>query len=264
MIDNGAFPPCETESCGLKVFSVWDVNADSSYDVTRRTPGKRFIAVRSLAGEGVLYFDDCVVKLGKDDVIFIYSESLRRYKCKDDFWRFHWVEFILEDSRGIVFNLPFKLTEDVSEKNAFAALFDLIKESGEPERELAVANLNLIIRKWICACGMLRQMSNAEMLVRKITRKMHEHLDSNWTIESMASESGVGSRYLRKIFHDVVGMGPKQYYEILKLNTCRELLELNLCNIKEAAFRTGFSSPFHLSREFRKYFGVPPSSLKTK
>ena len=263
MIDRGAFPPFETESCGIKVFSVWDVSADSSYNVTRRTPGKRFIAVRTLDGEGLLYFDDGIIELKKDDVVFIYSESLKRYRCKDDLWRFHWVEFAMEDSKGIVFNVPQELKEDELEKAAFAGLFDLIRESGEAERKLAVANLNLIIRKWICVFGMPGKLSNAETLVRKITRKMHERLDSNWTVESMASESGLSARYLRKIFHDVVGMGPKQYYEILRLNTCRELLELNLCNIKEAAFRTGFSSPFHLSREFKKYFGIPPSSLKS-
>ena len=262
MIDKGSFPPVDTESCGNRIFSVWDVSADGSYDVRRRVPGKRFIAVRTLDGEGLLYLENGMIRLKKDDIIFIYSESLKRYKCNDDFWHFHWIEFVAEDSESITFNMPLELKEDDSEKAAFEELFDLIRDLGQAERELAVADLNLIVRKWVCAFGARRNLSKAELMIKKITRKMHERQSVNWTVGEMASESGIGARYLRKIFHDVLGVGPKQYYEILKLNTCRELLELNLCNIKEAAFRTGFSSPFHLSREFKKHFGISPSSLK--
>lgn len=262
MIDKGSLPPVDTESCGIRIFSVWKVSADSSYNVKRKVSGKRFIAVRTLDGEGLLYFENGIIELKKNDIIFIYSESLKRYKPKYDFWNFHWIEFVMENSTVISFNTPFDLNEDEAEKEAFEELFELISESGQAERELAVANLNLIVRKWVCAFGKRGKPSKNEAVVKKITRKMHERLSINWTVDEMASESGIGARHLRKIFHDVVGMGPKQYYEILKLNTCRELLELNLCSIKEAAFRTGFSSPFHLSREFKKHFGVSPSSLK--
>ncbi|OGV35419.1 MAG: hypothetical protein A2020_06720 [Lentisphaerae bacterium GWF2_45_14] len=264
MWEKGSFPPAGVESCGLRVFSVWKVSADSSYDVKRGRLGKRFIAVRTLEGEGILYFENGIVELKKNNIIFIYSESLKRYRCKDNFWHFHWVEFVTEDSNGIIFNTPLNVKEDEIEKTAFEELFHLIRESGQAERDLGTAFLSLIIRKWICAFGEKRNPSKAENIVRKITRKMHEKLGDRWSVAEMAADAGVGERYLRKIFNDIVSMGPKQYYETLKLNTCRELLELNLCNIKEAAFRTGFSSQFHLSREFKKYFGAAPSKLRKR
>jgi AraC-like DNA-binding protein len=40
-------------------------------------------------------------------------------------------------------------------------------------------------------------------------------------------------------------------------------LSLGQASIKELADMLGFSSPFHLSREFKRRFGVPPSAMRS-
>jgi len=60
------------------------------------------------------------------------------------------------------------------------------------------------------------------------------------------------------------GETPYQTIMRLKLETVKRLLIWENTSVKDAARRTGFSSPYHLSRTFKSYEGIPPGSWVKK
>jgi AraC-like DNA-binding protein len=78
------------------------------------------------------------------------------------------------------------------------------------------------------------------------------------SVPEMARELSMGLRTFSRGFRQRFGITPKQYLLRRKLWRARqELLEGR--SVKEVAFATGFSSPSHFSRQYKRLFGVPPS-----
>ena len=49
------------------------------------------------------------------------------------------------------------------------------------------------------------------------------------------------------------------------MQKAKSLLENGLSmSVKEVAYKVGFEDQFHFSRSFKKFFGIPPSQLRSK
>ena len=79
------------------------------------------------------------------------------------------------------------------------------------------------------------------------------------SVSKLARQAGMSERWFRSIFREITGQSPKEYYDILRLDTAAELLRMGRANVTQIAQRLGFSSPFHLSRAFKTRHGLSPS-----
>lgn len=68
--------------------------------------------------------------------------------------------------------------------------------------------------------------------------------------------------YLSKLFSEVEGTTIEQYLINQKIERVKELLVYDELNLSEIAFRMGYSSVAHLSAQFKKITGLPPSHFK--
>jgi AraC-like DNA-binding protein len=64
---------------------------------------------------------------------------------------------------------------------------------------------------------------------------------------------------LSRVFKNIYGNTVFGYLRELRLDKAKELLEAGKLSITEISYETGWSSPSHLSREFRDKFGITPS-----
>jgi AraC-like DNA-binding protein len=82
----------------------------------------------------------------------------------------------------------------------------------------------------------------------------------DYKAREMARAMGITPRHLQRLFAAQFGFGPQQW-----LNEQRLLVAKNMvCSaraVKEVAYHLGFPSAAQLSRDFRNYFGVKPSTL---
>jgi AraC-like DNA-binding protein len=79
------------------------------------------------------------------------------------------------------------------------------------------------------------------------------------TIEQMAAQLGVGYSHFRRAFKSQTGFSPKQYHNEVRFRRTKELLSQTALSIKEIASRLGYSSPYHLTKDFTQRTQVAPS-----
>jgi AraC-like DNA-binding protein len=68
--------------------------------------------------------------------------------------------------------------------------------------------------------------------------------------------------YLSNIFSEVKGITIQQYIIIHKIEKVKELMMYDELNLTEIAYQLNYSSVAHLSNQFKKITGFPPSHFK--
>lgn len=87
------------------------------------------------------------------------------------------------------------------------------------------------------------------------------NLDKPITLASATSHIGLSPSRLRHLFVDETGLAFKTYVLWLRIRHALELYAAG-APLTEAAHEAGFADSAHLSRTFRRTFGVPAASLK--
>ncbi len=82
------------------------------------------------------------------------------------------------------------------------------------------------------------------------------------TILDLSHRVGLNHNQLTEGFRQMFGQTPFEYLRILRLEKARKLLTDHTCNVTEAAYEVGFSSPSHFTKNFRRAFGITPKALQ--
>lgn len=78
-------------------------------------------------------------------------------------------------------------------------------------------------------------------------------------MRSLAVETGISQKHLIDLFHEQVGMAPKRYARIVRLNAL--LKEVSSSNWADLAARFGYYDQPHFVREFREFSGTTPTEF---
>ena len=78
--------------------------------------------------------------------------------------------------------------------------------------------------------------------------------------EDVAQYAGLSRRQLQRLFQHYLGCTPTRYYQQLKLQRARELLQQTNKSLIEISQLTGFVSTSHFSKSYKKHFGHSPST----
>jgi len=81
-------------------------------------------------------------------------------------------------------------------------------------------------------------------------------------INEIAQELHISSSHLRHIFKREIGMAPKHYVKVLRLQKAKELLETTFLSVKEVMAAVGFSDLSHFVRAYKAQHGVRPSQTR--
>ena len=68
---------------------------------------------------------------------------------------------------------------------------------------------------------------------------------------------------ISRLFSETEGITIEQYVILQKIERVKELLTYNEKNLNEISFKLGYSSPAHLSAQFKKITGLTPSQFKS-
>ncbi|MCB1054661.1 MAG: AraC family transcriptional regulator [Acidobacteria bacterium] len=101
--------------------------------------------------------------------------------------------------------------------------------------------------------------SNVAQALERIHRDYRESL----TVEELARESAMGVSSFHRAFKELTGDSPVQYLKKIRLLKAKGLLVFEGKQVSEAAYEVGYASPSQFSREFKRYFQVPPSEAET-
>lgn len=95
-----------------------------------------------------------------------------------------------------------------------------------------------------------------------VLEKMEATIERPLDRSAMAAFAGVSTRHLDRLFTQQLKSSFLEKYKHIRLQHARRLLEQSPLSIAEVSFATGFSSPGHLSRSFKAYFGVSPKTVR--
>ena len=99
-----------------------------------------------------------------------------------------------------------------------------------------------------------------EKLVRAV-EYIRDQLDTDLTVSGIAQAVGMSSDHFTRQFKKSTGQTPYEYVVEARVRKAKELLTTGKLTISEAASHVGFADQSHLTRHFKRVFGLPPKRL---
>jgi AraC family transcriptional regulator len=90
---------------------------------------------------------------------------------------------------------------------------------------------------------------------------IQDQLDTDLTVSGIAQTVGMSPYYFTRLFKESTGQSPHQYLVEARVKKAKELLTTGKFTIGEVAHRVGFVDQSHLTRHFKRVFGLPPKRL---
>jgi AraC-like DNA-binding protein len=133
-----------------------------------------------------------------------------------------------------------------------------------PEAELEAETLLLDVLRRLAvrhgvrptARGHVALASRAVVIAREY---LHEHFASPVKLSELSRVCEMSPYHLVRSFRDAVGMPPHAYLTQIRANQARDLI-LRAVPVCTAAYRCGFADQSHLTRTFKRIFGVTPGA----
>jgi AraC family transcriptional regulator len=99
-----------------------------------------------------------------------------------------------------------------------------------------------------------------EKLVRAV-EYIQDQLGTELTVSGIAQAVYMSPYHFTKLFKESTGQSPHQYVVEARVRKAKELLTTGRFTISEVAHHVGFADQSHLTRHFKRVFGLPPNKL---
>jgi len=99
---------------------------------------------------------------------------------------------------------------------------------------------------------------------KKLTRAVEyiqDQLDADLTVSGIAQAVGMSADHFTRLFKKSTGQTPYEYVVETRVRKAKELLTTGKLTISEVAHHVGFVDQSHLTRHFKRVFGLPPKRL---
>ena len=102
-------------------------------------------------------------------------------------------------------------------------------------------------------------------LVQPAVDYMLENYNDPYITNDFLSElCQVSTVYFRKLFKQLYSVPPMQHLNKIRMEHARELLKSDYGSIAQVAENVGYTSLYHFSKMFKKYYGLSPSKYDTE
>lgn len=259
MANEGAHAVTPIETPEIRLDSIWYVDEGASYDIFVPAQRTDYVMVRTLKGSGeVALKDGSTIILGANTTFIFDLRKTQRYRCNGDNWAFYWFEFRASSLSTIPLFTIMNVPVSSSERRDLEECFTLVRKSNVAALLLASAQFARLMYRNVHRWRAQVPSTNAHHgAIENVVALMHRDL-TGLSVEEMAKKACLSVRRFRQVFADVTGKPPKQFYDILRLETAANLLMRGKDSLEALALRFGFSSAFHFSRAFKKHVGLSP------
>ncbi len=108
----------------------------------------------------------------------------------------------------------------------------------------------------------VEKMAHSEsdkVFIEKLTAIIKENINNpDLDVTLLRHEMGVSRSLLHLKLKGLVGCSSTEFIRAIRLKEAIKLISCGKCNISEAAYETGFSSPTYFTRRFREFYGKSP------
>lgn len=98
--------------------------------------------------------------------------------------------------------------------------------------------------------------------LRVIVEYIHNHLDRNLTLATLANLINISPHYFASLFKQSLGMSPHKYITQCRMIEAKNLLRQRELPIAFISQEVGFKNQSHFTRVFRQYFEITPKAYR--
>ena len=157
--------------------------------------------------------------------------------------------------------LPFAGEAVSSDVRLIAALVPALQDLETPLEDLARDQIILALAEALCALDRSAPSSKVDPVCRRSVAAARAFLDARvgHTVRSQELEAitGLSSFALARHFRACLGTSPYRYLMLRRLDRARQLLQSG-ASLAEAAASSGFADQSHMTRQFKRAYGVAP------
>lgn len=95
-------------------------------------------------------------------------------------------------------------------------------------------------------------------------QKMNTFLDQEIRVEKLAEKANMSVSSFHHHFKNVTGSSPLQYLKQLRLLKAQMLVNQGVLSVGQIGFEVGYKSVHQFSRDYKRYFGSPPTKDKRR
>jgi AraC-like DNA-binding protein len=143
-------------------------------------------------------------------------------------------------------------------------LFQIIHEYEQRNPFFNIVTKGLFLQLWAIVLEMIYISENKTppLVVNRIKEYLEQNLDREVVMDELSRIFHLNSIYLSRIFKKSIGISPKQYHTMARINKAKEMIQNSKYSLSEIAYRLGFSGIHSFSRYFKNEEGIPPSSYR--
>jgi len=121
-----------------------------------------------------------------------------------------------------------------------------------------------VLRSWssLSAPTELHRSGLAPWQQQRAIEQLQSRYHENLSIADLAAEARLSPFHFIRSFKASVGVPPHQYLTQIRMERARVLLETTDLAITDVAFETGYQSPAHFARLFRRHYGMTPTAYR--
>jgi AraC family transcriptional regulator len=98
--------------------------------------------------------------------------------------------------------------------------------------------------------------------LRRITERIHEHIDQDLSVADLAEAAGLSTAYFSESFRKSTGYPPHQFLLRARVERAKELLRTSDKTVIEVALACGFQSSQQLAKVFQRLLKATPTNYR--
>ena len=136
------------------------------------------------------------------------------------------------------------------------------------ENELSNSEISTI-QKQLKKCGFAIILDNRAKIIVAIKSLLIELLESETfdlklkLSEYLSNKLGYEYHYLSNLFSELEETTIEKYFILLKVEKVKEYIKINKLSLSEISYKLGYSSPAHLTTQFKQVTGNTPTYYKS-
>jgi len=99
--------------------------------------------------------------------------------------------------------------------------------------------------------------------VERVIRLMHDRLEEPLTLQEMSRMAHISPYHFNRIFRQITGIPPNQFFYALRLETAKRLLLTTNTSVTDVCFDVGYNSLGTFIRRFTGLVGISPSRFRS-